>query len=200
MIEITYSDKYVTIRRSDLLKKLQTMVSAKRYQHILRVEQQALGMVDQLGLNLDLEKVSIAALFHDYAKDMDDQAMLKYAQSYWPEVDLSGENGNIWHGFAAAEIAREEYGVKDQSILNAIAAHTIGAYQMDTLALLIAVADYIEPQRDFPQVEEARQLAKEDLTATFILKLAESLRRLLKDRQPLFEESVRIYNYWLAKK
>ena len=48
-----------------------------------------------------------------------------------------------------AEIAKREYGIKDEEILNAIRFHTTGRKNMTKLEKLIYLADYIEPNRKY---------------------------------------------------
>jgi predicted HD superfamily hydrolase involved in NAD metabolism len=79
------------------------------------------------------------------------------------------------HGPVAAELARRELGVDDDSVLEAIRAHTMGAPGMGPVALAVYVADKIEPGRDYPSVARLRDLAEEDLREA----AAEALRRAI---------------------
>lgn len=193
--KIIYTPDLIALSRKDLLDKLKTRINDKRYKHVLRVEETAIDMAKKW--KQDPVKVSIAALMHDYCKDMDEAAMYQKAQAFLPNLDLSGQDGNIWHGPAAAQTAKEEFGVTDPSILNAIASHTIGNHEMDLIAQIVCVADYIEPGRDFPGVDKARKIADKDLTQALIYKLSHSIIKMLDSGKPLFEESVRIYNTWI---
>ena len=56
----------------------------------------------------------------------------------------------LWHGPVGAIIARNEFGIEDEDILNAIRFHTTGRAGMSTLEKLIYVSDMIEPGRNFP--------------------------------------------------
>ena len=53
----------------------------------------------------------------------------------------------------------------------AIRSHTTGKADMNVLEKIIYVADYMEPNRDFPGVEELRHLAYTDLDKALILGL-----------------------------
>ena len=79
------------------------------------------------------------------------------------------------HGPVAAELARRELGVEDGEVLEAVRAHTTGKPGMGPLALVLYVADKIEPAREYPSVERLRKLAREDLHAA----ATESLRRAI---------------------
>ncbi len=54
-----------------------------------------------------------------------------------------------------------EHGIEDESILRAIRYHPTGAPDMDRLGLVLFVADYTEPSRDYPGARELRRLALE---------------------------------------
>lgn len=189
---LIYQGNYINCSRQQLLDSLRQKLKPTRFEHVLRVEKTALELAEQLVL--EPEKTSVAALMHDYAKDMDQEEMYQLAYAYWPHDELLQANTAIWHGFAAAYICREEYGCQDESILQAISSHTIGWYRMDSLAKIIYMADYIEPGRTFEGVERARQLMALDLNAACDYKMTATLHHLLDQRQYIFPETVRIYN------
>ncbi len=64
--------------------------------------------------------------------------------------DLLNWDNNIWHGVVGAYKIAEDFGLKDEEIFQAIQRHTIGAGQMTLLDKVLYVADYIEPNRNFP--------------------------------------------------
>ncbi|MGL5916458.1 MAG: bis(5'-nucleosyl)-tetraphosphatase (symmetrical) YqeK, partial [Culicoidibacterales bacterium] len=55
--------------------------------------------------------------------------------------------------------------ITDQVVIEAVRYHTTGHPQMDEIAKCIFIADYIEPNREFPGVQEARSKAYESLDA-----------------------------------
>lgn len=87
---------YWNTNRQAFLDDLAQRIKPKRYQHVLRVEQTAIELAERYGA--DVEAVSIAALAHDYAKDLDVEQARVLAQTFWPQVDLSQEGSNILHG------------------------------------------------------------------------------------------------------
>ena len=66
----------------------------------------------------------------------------------------------LLHANIGAERVKEIYGVEDDAVSQAIARHTVGGPSMTQLDKIIWYADMIEPGRDFPGVEELRELAK----------------------------------------
>ena len=69
---------------------------------------------------------------------------------------------------------------ESEAVCQAIRWHTSGKADMTTLEKIIYVADYMEPNRDFPGVEKLRKLAYTDLDEALLLGLtmtAEHLKR-----------------------
>lgn len=189
---LIYKGNYINRSRQQLLDSLSQRLKPTRFEHVLRVEATALAIAKPL--EVEPEKISVAALMHDYAKDMDQEEMYQLAYAYWPHETLEQAGTAVWHGFAAAYICREEFGCQDESILQAISSHTIGGYNMDSLAKIIYMADYIEPGRTFNGVEHARQLTETDLDAACDYKMTETLHHLVDQNQYIFPETVWIYN------
>ena len=63
-------------------------------------------------------------------------------------------------------------------MVSAIESHTTGKANMNLLETIIYVADYMEPNRDFPGVEKLRALAFTDLRAALKLGLEMTLDHL----------------------
>ena len=126
-------------------RKLKGLMSDKRYQHVENVVEYSINMARRWGE--DPRKAEIAALFHDYAKDKDQ------------------ENNDVLHGGLAADRIRAEYGIGDEDILNAVRYHTTGRRGMSRLELIIFLSDTLEPGRDYEGVRRLREIANEDLHA-----------------------------------
>ncbi len=147
-------------------------LSAKRYGHTLRVANAAEDLARVHGL--DRGRARLAALLHDATREMSSEEFLELAESWnLPVGEPERESPKLLHGPVAAEMARRELGVGDAEILDAIREHTTGRPGMDSLSLVLYVADKIEPARDYPSVERLRRLARQDLRGA----AAESLRR-----------------------
>jgi predicted HD superfamily hydrolase involved in NAD metabolism len=137
-------------------------LSDKRYGHTVRVADTAERLARIHGL--DPARVRLAALLHDAARETEPEEFLRLAEEWDLTVgEPERQSPKLLHAPAAAELARRELGVKDEEVLEAIRAHTVGEPGMGPLALALYVADKIEPARDYPSVERIRALAREDL-------------------------------------
>ena len=65
-----------------------------------------------------------------------------------------------------------------EAVVSAICHHTTGKAGMSLLEKIIYVADYMEPCRNFPGVEQLRELAFADITAALKLGLEITLQHL----------------------
>lgn len=82
---------------------------------------------------------------------------------------IEAENPYLLHGKVGAYIARKEFDILDEDILNAIIWHTTGRPDMSLLEKIIFVADYIEPsRRPIPELNLIRQLAFTDINQAVI--------------------------------
>ncbi|RRR40970.1 HD domain-containing protein [Streptococcus suis] len=186
----------LTFDRQALLEKIRAAMKPARFQHVLGVEEVALALADQYGC--DPKKASLAALLHDYAKEVEDQVFLDLIAKYDLDKDLLNWDNNIWHGVVGAYKIAEDFGLEDEEIFQAIQRHTVGAGQMTLLDKVLYVADYIEPNRDFPGVDEARRIAKESLDKAVAYETAQTISYLAKKGIPIYPKTLETYNGYVA--
>lgn len=182
--------------REAISKKVQAQMSEKRFLHVLGVEKSAIALAKQYGANA--EQASIAALVHDYAKERSDAAFQQVIQEQGFDLELLRWSNAIWHGVVGAYFVQEELGIQDEAILQAVRLHTTGAAEMSLLDKVVYVADYIEPGRDFPGVEEARRLAKIDLDLAVAYETKQTILYLIKKDIPVYPKTLETYNKWVA--
>lgn len=141
----------------------------KRMPHVLGTEQEAVRLARRYGA--DETKARIAALLHDCTKKLDLDAQLALCKKYGITLDALEQKAlKLLHSKTGAAIARSVFGVEDD-VCDAIFYHTTGKPDMTLLEKIIYLADYIEPTRDFPGVEELRKTVYEDLDRGLLLGL-----------------------------
>lgn len=195
-MQMEFSDKYTSLKREELMQKVQMQMSERRFIHVLGVEESAVALAAKYGYSQ--EKASIAALTHDYAKERPDDEfrLIIERDGYNPELL---EYGNaIWHGLVGADMVERELGITDEDILTAIRLHTTGAAEMSLLDKIIYVADYIEPNRKFPGVKEARELALIDLDEAVAYETKHTLQHLIDQEQKIYPKTIETYNRWVV--
>lgn len=171
---------------------MQGQMSAKRFTHVLGVEAAAIALAERYGY--DTEKAGLAGLLHDYAKEVPDQFFLDLIDKYQLDPDLKNWNNNVWHGLVGTYKIQEDLGLTDPEILRAIAIHTVGSHEMTTLDKIVYVADYIEHNRDFPLVEEARQVAEKSLDKAVAFETVHTVEHLAHKALPIYPQTIETYN------
>jgi predicted HD superfamily hydrolase involved in NAD metabolism len=160
------------LERAEALAR--SRLSERRYEHTLRVADTAEDLA--LAHDLEADRARLAALLHDAAREMGPEEFLYLADIWHLQVgDPERQSPKLLHGPVAAELAKRELGVDDEEVLEAVRTHTTGRARMGPLALVLYVADKIEPARDYPSVGRLRTLAREDLRWA----AEESLRRAI---------------------
>ena len=109
--------------------------------------------------------------------------------------DFSKENTKTLHAVTGALVAEKIFG-ESQAVVSAIRHHTTGKADMSLLEKIIYVADYMEPNRDFPGVDKLRQLAVEDLDGALKLGLTMTLELLQRQGSTISPASQEALN-WL---
>lgn len=171
-LEIIRNNKPIT-------QKVAQTLSNKRFKHTIQVAILAgeLAFVH----HYNYHKAVQAALLHDYAREIKDDALLFLAEKSGWTINLVERNQPmLLHGPVAAYLVNQELGIEDGEILEAITYHTTGHPKMSPLASILYVADMVEPGRIYPGVEELRKLAFHDLNSALLACLDHNIRYLLK--------------------
>ncbi|MDR0922008.1 MAG: bis(5'-nucleosyl)-tetraphosphatase (symmetrical) YqeK [Lactobacillales bacterium] len=195
---VEHTGKYTPYAREELMQKIQMRMSERRFLHVLGVEETAIALAARNGVSL--EKASIAALVHDYAKERPNDEMELIIKTHGFDPELLEYGNNIWHGIVGAYLVEKELGITDEEILQAVRGHTTGAKEMSALDKVIYVADYIEPGRKFPGVDEARIIAMENLDEAVKYETKHTLQHLIEQEAKIYPKTIDTYNVWVSGK
>ncbi|MBS4761113.1 bis(5'-nucleosyl)-tetraphosphatase (symmetrical) YqeK [Carnobacteriaceae bacterium zg-ZUI252] len=183
--------------RHKIVSTLQGELSSKRYVHVLRVEEKAITLAKQYGV--DVAQCQLAALLHDLTKEWTMEQYKEAVEKYQLDGAMLSYGSEILHGPVAACVCGEWFGVTDDVVCEAIAYHTIGKEDMSDVAKVLFVADYIEDGRTFEGVDEARRLANENLDEAIAYKLQQTLAYLANKGLRIYPDTVLAYNAWVNK-
>lgn len=136
---------YILNHNLYLKDQIRPYLTLEKYQHTLSVAKTALLINKKAKLGIDEYKVEKAALLHDIAKNLDINTRKKLINENYSQY--KNESNNILHQYLGELIARENFFVYDEEILDAIKYHTTGRANMSKLEKLIYMADKIEPLR-----------------------------------------------------
>lgn len=150
-------EKY--IRENGLYKvqnadKALALETPQRQAHSLRVAELAASRA--VALKLSESKAIAAALFHDCAKNLEQNS--PYLDGFVPSTEWGKIPCEVYHQFAGAFVAEKHFGVTDEEVLSAICYHTSGRPNMGEIEKLIFLADMLEAARNYDGVDELRAL------------------------------------------
>nr|WP_295969541.1 bis(5'-nucleosyl)-tetraphosphatase (symmetrical) YqeK [uncultured Bacillus sp.] len=185
------------MKREKALEIVKKQLTKHRYEHTLGVMETAVELACQYGA--DEKKAELAAIFHDYAKFRDKEEMKVIIKEQQLENALLEFDSELWHAPVGAYLAEKEADITDPEILNAIRYHTSGRPNMTVLEKVIYLADYIEPSRHFPGVEEVRELAKENLNKALIQAMKNTILFLMNKNKRVFPLTILTYNDLVSK-
>jgi len=156
-----------------LREKAYAMLKPNRVAHVAGVESEAVNLARRWGE--DPERAAEAGILHDITKKLSLEEQLILCDKYGIINDnAEKENVKLLHAKTGAALARDLFGVSD-AVYDAIRWHTTGKPDMTLLEKIIYLADYIEPNREFPGLEELREKAYEEIDAAMALGLKMSL-------------------------
>lgn len=184
-------------------KYLKKHLTKERYHHTVGVAYTAMSMAMKYNPQPDnnefMIKAEIAGLLHDCAKCMDNDKKIRICNKNQISYSkIEAENPYLLHGKVGAYIARKEFDILDEDILNAIIWHTTGRPDMSLLEKIIFVADYIEPsRRPIHELNLIRQLAFTDIDQAVIKILENTLKYLNEKGNPIDDMTQKTYDSYI---
>jgi predicted HD superfamily hydrolase involved in NAD metabolism len=182
-------------QREKILDWLAIHVPRSRLEHILRVEELSISLAKHH--QLDVHKAAQAGLMHDLAKFFKPQKLLQMAEVERLELDPVDEaHPHLLHAEVGAIVARDEFGVHDSEVLDAIRNHTLGRPGMSSLSCVVFLADTLEPGRGkTPELEHLREISQQDLHHAVWQTCDYSLRYLLSTHCLVHPRTIRTRNW-----
>jgi len=166
--------------------------------HSIRVADTACDLATVYGV--DPETARLAGLLHDWHRDTPwEELLVQAARAGLPMTEADAAFPYLLHGPLAAVDLRVAFPELPDAVIDAIAVHTYGAAEMSPLALVVYVADAIEPQRDYPGVGQLRELpGSVPLKALFAEVYAASLTALIERRRQIHPRTIEAWNELVA--
>lgn len=173
---------------------IQPYMSKKRYLHTLSV---ALLAYDFAKSNhVEPNKAYIAGLFHDIAKEMNQEEMIKIMKVHFPQFLHYSQA--VMHQWVSAFIAKEVFKIKDKEILQAIENHTTGSINMSKLDMCVYCADKYDPTRGFDSSKEISK-CKENIVEGFKYALTDFYEFSKKNNRKIDKIFYDIYNKYVME-
>lgn len=152
------------------------LLNPNRVRHVLGCRDTCVALAETWGA--DVTDAARAGLLHDITKALDGPLQLTLCRAYDKILDdFSMKYPKTLHALTGSLVARRIFGENEQ-VVSAICSHTTGKPNMNLLETIVYVADYMEPNRDFPGVDRLRALAWSDLRGALKLGLEMTLEHL----------------------
>jgi predicted HD superfamily hydrolase involved in NAD metabolism len=160
---------------------LKLRLSPTRFSHSLSVVEMAMKMGENLALNKN--KLWLASLLHDYAKDLSCQELLALARENKLITCKAEElQPDLLHGPVGALLCQQDLRLEDQEVLQAIYYHTTGHEKMSLLDKIVFLADLIEPSRSYVGVDELRKICEDDLDKGLLFAFDRTLQYIIRQK------------------
>ena len=187
-------ENYKNLPADQLEEVVVSLLNPNRVKHVLGCRDTAAKLAKIWGA--DETDALRAGLLHDITKALDGPLQLTLCAAYGTILDKFGtDHPKTLHALTGSLVAERIFGEND-AVISAIRSHTTGKAGMNTLEKIIYVADYMEPNRDFPGVEKLRHLAQTDLDAAMELGLQMTMEHLARQGSTVSPESLEAIQYF----
>ena len=185
-------------RKDEFIALLKGKLNEDRFIHSMGVADTAVRLAEKFGG--DKDKAYIAGLLHDVMKNETAEEQLKIMKKDGIILSQAERNNpKLWHAMSGAAFIKHELGVTDPDIVNAVRYHTTGRAGMSLLEKIIYTADFISPERNYPDVDVMRSLSFESLDKGDLYSLQFSLKKLSESKLVIHTDSVDFYNELVIK-
>ena len=185
----------------EMRRELQRRLKKNRFAHSIGVANTAVKLAKKFGV--DENKSYVAGLLHDCAREFENEDLPAQAIKRGIEIGEVEKNSPLLlHAYIGAQMISEIYGVNDKEISQAIYRHTVGAKNMTALDKIIYFSDMIEPNRNYPGVDELRELAEKsnDLDEIILTAMNESIIFVIHKNALVHPATIDARNFLLLKK
>ena len=164
-----------------------SLLNPNRVAHVLGCRDTAVELAKHWGA--DVTDAARAGILHDITKAIDGPLQLTLCDAYGKILsDFSKRYPKTLHALTGSLVAERIFG-ENEAVVSSIEWHTTGRADMTLLEKIIYIADYIEPNRTIPGVDELRRLAYTDIDAALKLGLEMTLEHLNRQGAEVSPES-----------
>ena len=188
---------YTNLTIEEIKEKLKACLSEERYWHSVGTMEKAVELAKQF--NCDVEKAQIAGLLHDCAKCLSKEELQVHSDCFEEDEKISSKT---WHAPVGVVVAKEQFGIVDEEILDSIRWHTIGRQNMTDFEKIIFIADKIEDRtrEDELRIPITQALKERNNLDDAMFKCFElTINSLTARKLPICFRTIEVYNDLLKK-
>ena len=177
----------------ELEAEVVSLMNPGRVPHVLGCKDTAVELARIYGENET--DAARAGLLHDITKAIDGPLQLTLCAEYGMILDtFSRAYPKTLHALTGSLVAERIFG-ENENVVAAVCHHTTGRADMTLLEKIIYIADYVEPNRDFPGVEQMRALARTDLDKAVLMGLQSAVAHVRRQGQGLAPATLEALEY-----
>ncbi len=150
--------------------------------------------------NVDVEKMKIAGIAHDIAKEIPKEEQAKAALEYGVELDeFEKIHYPLVHAKLGAAIAKKDFGCTED-ICESIKWHTTGKTDMSLMEKILFMADATGVDRNFDNTEYLYNLTKNNIDEAVAELLKECIIEVMDKKFVIHPDSVKAFNYFMLNR
>lgn len=172
---------------------LKSNLTKERYEHSLGTAECAFELAKRFGL--DTDKAYYCGLIHDCAKCLPNEELKTTICNCSDLCEGELINPKTYHAPAGKILAKEQLGVNDNEILDAIRWHTLGKDKMTDFEKIIFIADKIEKRtRPNEMIEPISQALEKGLDYALLACYKITIKSLVERDLKICQTTIDIYN------
>lgn len=177
----------------DYKKIIKSKMGDVRYTHSVNVSKEAVRLAKKYGA--DEKKAAVAGILHDITKELPKEEQLQIMINGGIILDdIQKNSSKLWHGISGSVYIRDNLGIDDEDILNAVRYHTTGRANMSLLEKVIFIADYTSAERDYSGISTMRKKTNKSLESAMLYGLQFTLKDLSKRAAIIHPDALSCYN------
>ena len=168
---------------------------AKLLAHLYRTRDVGLELAQRH--QVDAARAELGILGHDVARTLKKREMLRQADGFGlPALEMERRAPVLLHGPVGAELLRQEDGLDDPEILDAVRWHSTGHPNLTQLGLVVFLADKLDPNKlkSYPYQPQLQAIANESLPQAALEFLCREAALRLQRRRPVHPSSIAAIN------
>ncbi len=150
--------------------------------------------------DVDEEKMKIAGIAHDIAKEIPKEKQIEVAETYGVILDeFEKKHIPLIHAKLGAVIAKKDFCCSDD-ICESIKWHTTGKENMSIMEKILFIADATGRDRNFDNTEYLYNLAKENIDEAVKFLLKECIIEVINKNSIVHPDAINAFNYMILNK
>ena len=181
------NENYKNLPEDRLRQVCAGLLKEKRVNHVMGCAETAVKLAQKYGA--DPVIALRAGLLHDITKAIDGPDQLLLVDEYHMEISpFERTHPKLLHAKTGAAVAKYVFG-ECPEVCEAIYWHTTGRADMTLMEKILYIADYMEPTRDFPGVDDLRETVWKDLDEGLLMGLEMCIEEIIRENKTLCTDS-----------